>query len=901
MPKQGLARHKVISSGRLTGGGRGQGSKKRGAGRPLVTSTEPAYSLYSTDSEDQVTTIHKGLDQCAALLDVILQAETAEAKPISVRGAGKTRAAKSRPLCTLGKERVDTERRKQTKRPVTQTAKKPAPVQKTILSSLSYPGMRNNIQSSAGTSEPASDARFNCRLTTSTPTLSPQRLPPNNTGPSVPLAQPGGSIIGVASVHLGGSTSTAPLAAAGAVATSLPTAPLTGPVLSLLAAQPGGFVSGVGGPAAQRSSRSCSLHLGAPSVERLALSAPLSSDSSVSGESGHPISSSCSPSRQGPPVLFSEIHSHSQPHPQSHPQPHPLANTQPQSAPDAPSLGRGGQLVSTQDGGALAREACGHMEGNAGEEEEECPVRDTSAQTSFNIQTHTQLAYTHPHTHKDPVPVQAYLQHTHPGVAPNHTHSYTRMALGSKGCSPEGTARQVMTVQYLLGELKALLAGQDGVAERLVCELEQTVSLLPVMVGSSNIQAEIAPVLQPLRSENTLLRRRLRIVNQQLQERERAEREARDVHCDTDVSALQSEVNDAHKSLQELQRANTELRQALVDTQSQLQLANTELRQALVDTQSQLQQSEAECSHISKDVQSALDEVQGCNSRLEECQKENAALALNTQKRETEIHTLQEHLRALQVPVAESPAVTDIPTSCLPLTKRALDQYQDQQGPSDHPVSQYLWSLEQKGYGSVSLPCKGPECNYTHQQDFSVCTPGGQSVCVALERKATPPLAFAPLRETVRSPLPVEGSPLPVMSQRGGGSPLTVMSQRGGGTQGLQSLTVDLESFPQLKSIFSNFHQSNGLCSNGAGHSDLSQSHRRRLDMDMASPGKGRNTSLDSTGLSLCEVRSLASDWSAGSSSTFDTRDEQEFRNGLAALDASIASLQRTIKQDLKR
>ncbi|XP_052371675.1 uncharacterized protein ccdc14 isoform X2 [Oncorhynchus keta] len=895
MPKQGLARHKVISSGRLIGG-RGQGSKKRGAGRPLVTSTEPAYSLYSTDSEDQVTTIHQGLDQCAALLNVILRAETAEAKPISVRGAGKTRAAKSRPLCTLGNERVDIERRKQTKRPVTQTAKKTVPVQKTILSSLSYPGMRNKVHSLAGTSEPASDARFNCRLTTSTPTLSPQRLPPNNTlppGPSVPPAQPGGSIIGVASVHLGGSTSTAPLASPGAVAMSLPTAPLTGPVLSLLAAQPGGFVSGIGGSAAQGSSRSCSLEvLGAPSVERLALSAPLPSDSSVSGESGHPISSSCSPSCQGPPVLFSEIHSH----PQPHPQPHPLANTQPQSAPDAPSLGRGGQLVSTQEGGTLATEAYGHMEGNAGEEEEECPVRDTSAQTCFNIQTHTQLAYTHPHTHIDPVPVQAYLQHTHPGVAPNHTHSYTRMplALGSKGCSPEGTARQVMTVQYLLGELKALLAGQDRVAERLMCELEQTVSLLPVMVGSSNIQAEIALVLQPLRSENALLRRRLRIVNQQLQERERAEREARDVHCDTDVSALQSELHDAHTSLQELQRGNTELRQALVDTQSQLQ------------------QSEAECSRISKDVQSALGEVQGCNRRLQECQKENAALVLNTQKRETEIHTLQEHLRALQVPVTESPAVTDIPTSRLPLTKRALDQYQDQQGPSDHPVSQYLWSLEQKGCGSVSLPCKGPECNYTHQQDFSVCTPAGQSVCVsadqevglcvALERKATPPLAFAPLRETVRSPLPVEGLPLPVMSQRGGWSPLTVMmSQRGGGPQGLQSLSVALESFPQLKSLLSNLHQSNGLCSNGAGHSDLSQSHRRRLDMDMASPGKGRNSSLDSTGLSLCEVRSLASDWSAGSSSTFDTRDEQEFRNGLAALDASIASLQKTIKQDLKR
>uniref|UniRef100_A0A8C8JUY2 Coiled-coil domain-containing protein 14 n=1 Tax=Oncorhynchus tshawytscha TaxID=74940 RepID=A0A8C8JUY2_ONCTS len=788
MPKQGLARHKVISSGRLTGG-RGQGSKKRGAGRPLVTSTEPAYSLYSTDSEDQVTTIHQGLDQCAALLNVILQAETAEAKPISVRGAGKTRAAKSRPLCTLGKERVDTERRKQTKRPVTQTAKKTAPVQKTILSSLSYPGMRNNIQSLAGTSEPASDARFNCRLTTSTPTLSPQRLPPNNTlppGPSVPLAQPAGSIIGVASVHLGGSTSTALLASPGAVATSLPTAPLTGPVLSLLAAQPGGFVSGVGGSAAQGSSRSCSLHLGAPSVERLALSARLPPDSSVSGESGHPISSSCSPSRQGPPVLFSESH--------SHPQPHPLANTQPQSAPDAPSLGRGGQLVSTQDGETLAREACGHMEGNAGEEEEECPVRDTSAQTCFNIQTHTQLAYTHPHTHIDPVPVQAYLQHTHPGVAPNHTHSYTRMplALGSKGCSPEGTARQVMTVQYLLGELKALLAGQDSVAERLVCELEQTVSILPVMVGSSNIQAEIALVLQPLRSENALLRRRLRIVNQQLQERERAEREARDVHCDTDGK---------------------------INCPALFQLSISERLLSCVCISEYLTSS------------SALGEVQACNRRLQECQKENAALVLNTQKRETEIHTLQQHLRCVCVCVCG-------------LSKNLLE---------------FLL--------------------FTDNFSLSTCP---LSVCFSL---STCPLSVCFSLSTC----PLSGLPLPVMSQRGGGP------------QGLQSLSVALESFPQLKSLLSNLHQSNGLCSNGAGHSDLSQSHRRRLDMDMASPGKGRNSSLDSTGLSLCEVRSLASDWSAGSSSTFDTRDEQEFRNGLAALDASIASLQRTIKQDLKR
>ncbi|XP_024120983.1 uncharacterized protein ccdc14 [Oryzias melastigma] len=52
---------------------------------------------------------------------------------------------------------------------------------------------------------------------------------------------------------------------------------------------------------------------------------------------------------------------------------------------------------------------------------------------------------------------------------------------------------------------------------------------------------------------------------------------------------------------------------------------------------------------------------------------------------------------------------------------------------------------------------------------------------------------------------------------------------------------------------------------------------------------------------SLCDSASLWSTWSARSSSTFDTRDEAAFRDGLAALDASIASLQRTFQLDLRR
>ncbi|XP_028252113.1 protein Hook homolog 1 isoform X5 [Parambassis ranga] len=70
---KGKVKRKVVSSGRLTGAV----EANRVTLGAAAASTEPAYSLYSTDSEDQVTTLHKGLDRCAVLLSGILQAEKA--------------------------------------------------------------------------------------------------------------------------------------------------------------------------------------------------------------------------------------------------------------------------------------------------------------------------------------------------------------------------------------------------------------------------------------------------------------------------------------------------------------------------------------------------------------------------------------------------------------------------------------------------------------------------------------------------------------------------------------------------------------------------------------------------------------------------------------------------------
>eukprot|EP00064_Thunnus_orientalis_P015508 superscaffoldBa00002884_g15562 len=90
---KGTAKRKVVTSGRLTGGVRVQPARRRVTPNPVPAACpEPAYSLYSTDSEDQVTNLHKGLDRCAALLSGILQAENTDQKSSQSvhRGPGST-------------------------------------------------------------------------------------------------------------------------------------------------------------------------------------------------------------------------------------------------------------------------------------------------------------------------------------------------------------------------------------------------------------------------------------------------------------------------------------------------------------------------------------------------------------------------------------------------------------------------------------------------------------------------------------------------------------------------------------------------------------------------------------------------------------------------------------------
>lgn len=243
------------------------------------------------------------------------------------------------------------------------------------------------------------------------------------------------------------------------------------------------------------------------------------------------------------------------------------------------------------------------------------------------------------------------------------------------------------------------------------------------------------------------------------------------------------------------------------------------------------------------------------------------------------------------------------------LTKSVLGQYRNQQRELSvvnrvtDSVKAYLQTLEDSGHSSPPHPANSqfrkvspsslgqwkPRQESGHKisdVDRSLKNMTVGSVSQEAEQSETD---FVPLRETVS----VQPAPVPQKHSSVQGNDNTGLKylsrafNKLGISNGLPALHDDPET--QLKQP-----------SESAAEQSQSLHARRRLNMGEASVCTGRPSAYENS-FSSCDIKSLASDWSVNSWSTFNTHDEQEFRNGLAALDASIASLQRTLKADLKR
>ncbi|KFU98409.1 Coiled-coil domain-containing protein 14, partial [Pterocles gutturalis] len=611
----------VLSSGRLTGAAKlTNGRKQFGLRKGCYSDVESGYSLYSTDSENQVDTIHNGLDRCAALLKSIVQNEATGRETIR-KHPGKTTSIKitSKPLLTKG----NTSKKKGLKKTITPAHirkeivpipdRKPAssttpPTEKELSSaaqnqmvqpihvpcSQHSPGMHQKIcehvqtQMSLITGQPPQNSNeiptvtpfptsnhgcqnvtaFNCQLPTSTPGVFLQHSAnPLSTQSDVPVD---------------GGNERVPDMGGPVVCPLVSAAPTTAAQIQSTTALP--------------SVIPC-IASGALSNSTVPTFIPSSSGREMTPNHEQQIKEA---------DLIRRIQAHL-----ALLQSHEMMNGRTEQTHHHHCPAKHNASSNKEEDVSEA-----HSEDTVSEEDElnvldVAPVRDTSFKTSF-----------------------------------------VKKVLKSRKESPEETAYKVKTVKYLLGELRALITEQDDSEMlRLMGEIEDCVSLLPAVVGSMNIQAEIALALQPLRSENAQLRRRLRILNQQLGERERSEKTSGQ-SCNYELVSLQSlnmmlqsQLKESLKGLESLQAKNEELLKIIESQKGE----NKHLAKAIQDKEEELlenkQHYDIHSTKLKIEVEEALANVKSLQFKLEASEKENKILGITLRQRDAEVNRLRELTR----------------------------------------------------------------------------------------------------------------------------------------------------------------------------------------------------------------------------------------------------------------
>ncbi|XP_008943053.1 PREDICTED: coiled-coil domain-containing protein 14, partial [Merops nubicus] len=556
--------------------------------------------------------------------------------------------------------------------------------------------------------------------------------------------------------------------------------------------------------------------------------------------------------------------------------------------------------------------------------------------------------------------------------------SFVKEVLKSRKESPEETAHKVKTIKYLLGELRALITDQgDSEVLRLMSDLEACVALLPAVVGSVNVQAEIALALQPLRSENACLRRRLRILNQKLEERERSEKTSGQ-SCNYEFSLqslsmmLQSQLKESLKGLESLQAKNEELLK-IIESQKK---ENKHLAKDIQDKEQELlenkQHYDIHSTKLKIEMEEALANVKSLQFKLEASEKENKILGITLRQRDAEVTRLRELTRTLQGSMAK--VLSDLTVDNIRskrekgLSKSLLEDHEKQMQPDPFPgstsVMTYFKKLEmdhvltntelQFSNKSGELEMRNPAFGK------SAAAEGNKASSTFLEEVTSAPrkLITSPkqdaetvsdsgtllgdqnrLDETVYIPLTSSASKNNAPLSEGTGvlprsrgackalgynCELSNSVQQDGGELSREPTVLDkLTAGYSVKKTMENTLEVTGGKVKPEGHKfqmrpkgtpsgaakDFTGKAEQpqpgtypRLPVPFQKEVSQKNGSeITHFSSTLFNDISGRSEWSASSFSTFTSRDEEDFKNSLAALDANIARLQRTLQNSIMK
>ncbi|NWQ96673.1 CCD14 protein, partial [Burhinus bistriatus] len=556
--------------------------------------------------------------------------------------------------------------------------------------------------------------------------------------------------------------------------------------------------------------------------------------------------------------------------------------------------------------------------------------------------------------------------------------SFAKKVLKARKESPEETTYKVNTVKYLLGELRALIADQDDSEMlRLMSEIEDCISLLPAVVGSTNIQAEIALALQPLRSENAQLRRRLRILNRQLGEQERSEKTSGQ-SCNYELVSLQSlnmmlqsQLNESLKGLESLQAKNEELLK-IIESQTE---ENKHLAKDIQDKEEELlenkQHYDIRSTKLKIEVEEALANVKNLQFKLEASEKENKILGITLRQRDAEVNRLRELTRTLQGSMAK--LLSDLTVDNIRLkpekglSKSLLEDHENQMQPDPFPgstsVMTYLkkletdhiltdtelqfsnksGELETRNLAYEKVAAEGSKINSTFS-DKGTSTP--RILPTSLKQDAEPIRDSvsllddqSKLDETVYIPLTSSASKKQVpISERTGALPQSrgackmldyhcelsdSVQQNGCEIAKDPTILGKLSAGYSVKKTMENTLEVTGDKAKPEG--DKVQMRPKDIPSgaakdftdkpDQPQPGTYPHVPMlfpkeisHKKGSEIADFSSILfddisgkSEWSASSFSTFTSRDEEDFKNSLAALDANIARLQRTLQNSIMK
>ncbi|NXP48275.1 CCD14 protein, partial [Heliornis fulica] len=617
----------VLSSGRLTGATTlTNGRKQFGLRRGCHSDVESGCCLCSADSDSQVDTTHNGRECCAAVRKNILWNETTGRKTVHKQpGKATTVKSTSKPLLSKG----DTSKKKGLKKYVT-----PSPVQKEIvqisdrkLASSTTPSTEKELSSAVQNrvippihvpcSEHSSvmhqklceHIQTQMSLITCQPPLNSNKIPT-----VTPLSSHGCQSVTAFNYQLPTSTSVLPLQHSANPLSTQPAVPVD---------HGNECVPEMGGPVV------CPVVSAVPTTAAQIQSAtalPPVILCVASGASSHPAVPTFIPSSSGGEMTLN--------HEQQIKEVDLVRCMQAHMAVlQSHDMMSNGTEQKRHHHCPAKHSASGNKEGDTSEEHSEETV---SEDDEFNVLLGAPVTDTNCET------------------------SCVKKGLKSGKESPEETAHKVKTVKYLLGELRALITDHDdSEMVRLLGEIEDSVSLLPAVVESSNVQADIALALQPLQSENVQLRRRLRILNQQLRERERSEKTSgmswnyELVSLRSLNTMLQSQLKESLKDLESLQAKNEELLK-IIESQKE---ENKHLANSIQDKEEELLENKLHfninSTKLKIETEEAAASVKSLQFKLEASEKEKKIWGIMLRQRDAEVNRLRELTRTLQGSMAK--------------------------------------------------------------------------------------------------------------------------------------------------------------------------------------------------------------------------------------------------------